>query len=525
MKKANLLFYACIALNALPVLLFQFFPSMDGPAHLYNANILRHLWAGQSEVLHQWYTVNPAPVPNWTSHVLLAAFGAFLPAYLAEKALLLLYVVGLPLAFRAFVNRISPVHSPMVYLIFPFVYNYLFCLGFYNLSLSIVLLFAGLAISIKQMEAPSTSGWMIQMFLFLLTYFTHPFNFTLLALGAYAIWATHFLFLLTFPPASYWHRFRLSRPHLLRLGLASCIPMVLLFHFYATQHFPNSGERLSMGELMRFLKDVRPLISYHYENELRLTEQLYHLYIALLAIVFYERINEVSGQCYNRLEKWKRLFRPSDLWLGMALFILALLFAVPNGASAGMMSDRFALFFFLFLVVWLAVQPFPRWLWRAATALVLILNFGLVYRYLTVSKNLNRLVAQCVAASRQIDAGSTVLPLNYSENWLAPHFSNYLGIEKPMLILENYEADMGWFPLLWRGVRPSPVLGMDTLRSCLPFQDDALDTTVPIDYVFVLGKMTEADSCQVLLQRAIDRDYERVYGTGEEEVRLFRRRW
>ena len=122
MKKEILFFYFCIALNALPILLFRFFPSMDGPAHLYNANVLSQLCRDQSEVLHHYYTINPALVPNWTSHVLLAGFKVFLPAFLAEKVLLLLYVVGLPLTFRKFISCIAPSQSALTYIIFPFIY-------------------------------------------------------------------------------------------------------------------------------------------------------------------------------------------------------------------------------------------------------------------------------------------------------------------------------------------------------------------------------------------------------------------
>jgi len=522
MKKEILFFYFCIALNALPILLFRFFPSMDGPAHLYNANVLSQLCRDQSEVLHHYYTINPALVPNWTSHVLLAGFKVFLPAFLAEKVLLLLYVVGLPLTFRKFISCIAPSQSALTYIIFPFIYNYLFCLGFYNLSLSIILLFAGLTIAIRQIQAPSLRGWMGQAILFLLTYFTHPFSFALLVLGSFAIWAAQCLFSPVPPSTSLFQRFLSARPNLVRLGFACFIPVLLLLHFYATQHFYNSGQRLSTGEIMRYLKDLRPLICYNYNLELRLTEHLYHLFAGLTAIAFYERINGVISGQYSKMERFKRFFQPNDVWLSLALLLLVLLFVVPNSASAGMMSDRFALFFFLFWATWLAVQPLRPWLLRTATIIILVLNFGLTYRYIRVAKDQNKIVAQCVAASQYIPAGSTVLPLNYANNWLVPHFSNYLGIEKPMLILENYEADTGWFPLLWRTARPSPIFGDDIAPACLPGFTGPLGTAIPVDYVFLLGKLNQTDSCQVRIKEILDHDYESVYHSDNAAVFLYR---
>jgi len=34
-----------------------------------------------------------------------------------------------------------------------------------------------------------------------------------------------------------------------------------------------------------------------------------------------------------------------------------------------------------------------------------------------------------------------VLPINYSDNWLSGHFSNYLAIDKPIIVLENMDVE------------------------------------------------------------------------------------
>lgn len=51
--------------------------------------------------------------------------------------------------------------------------------------------------------------------------------------------------------------------------------------------------------------------------------------------------------------------------------------------------------------------------------------------------------------ANHISDNPTVLPVNLSDNGLQPHFSNYLDIDKPMIILENYEANVPWFLLQW----------------------------------------------------------------------------
>src|SRR5687768_6062047 len=94
-----LIFYAVLLLNLLPLLVFKFYPSLDGPAHLYNSLLIPEMLKG-NEVLESMLKFNSEPVPNWSGHFILSFFNLFLPGWLAEKMLLIFYVTGLPLSFR-----------------------------------------------------------------------------------------------------------------------------------------------------------------------------------------------------------------------------------------------------------------------------------------------------------------------------------------------------------------------------------------------------------------------------------------
>jgi hypothetical protein len=43
------IFYAVLAINIILLLSVKFYPSMDGPAHLYNSNVLGQLFVGEPE--------------------------------------------------------------------------------------------------------------------------------------------------------------------------------------------------------------------------------------------------------------------------------------------------------------------------------------------------------------------------------------------------------------------------------------------------------------------------------------------
>ena len=56
-----------IIVHILPIWIFKYFPSQDGPAHVYNAYILNAIPSIESTLLRTYYEVNLTPFPNWIS--------------------------------------------------------------------------------------------------------------------------------------------------------------------------------------------------------------------------------------------------------------------------------------------------------------------------------------------------------------------------------------------------------------------------------------------------------------------------
>ena len=65
----------------------------------------------------------------------------------------------------------------------------------------------------------------------------------------------------------------------------------------------------------------------------------------------------------------------------------------------------------------------------------------------------------CLQASPYIPENSIVLPINLHENWMYQHLSNYLGADKPLILLDNYEAATGYFPVKWKLNLPDFYIG------------------------------------------------------------------
>ena len=527
----QILFAIIVLLNALPVLLFEFFPTMDGPAHLYNSNLINTLlFKGHSDI-SLYFAINHLPVPNWSGHFILAILNLLFPAYVAEKVLLIVYAFGFPLSFRYFVVTIHPANKSLSYLILPFLYTLLFYLGFYNLCLSFILYFLIIAFWHKNRENLSFPFFVKAFFLFMLMYFTHVLMYAFLCLTI--------LLLEIIPFLNSFINKQLDRKTFLQytrryvyILLSASLSLALFYVFKKNAHFFSSGNRLSVDELIRWIKDIRPAIALNYERELRLTEIMYHVYLFLFFITIFLRIQafpvdkNLSGSGKIR-QILMTFFSMKDIWLLLAFISFVLYFVVPDAAGAGMMSDRFCLLFYIMYITWLALQDFPGWVRNMAATAIVILSLFMVNRYIYSTKFLNADAEEIYNAAANIKPNSIVLPVNLSDNWLELHFSNYLGADKPMVIMENYEADVGWFPVKWNDkMLPVTLLGDQRPKNvCLSWRSPEKSEQVrQIDYIMVWGDLKkEYSSCNDSLMKVIRSDYKPVYTSPRHFVKIYER--
>lgn len=179
-------FWAIVCAYLLPIWAFRYVPTQDGPSHVFNAQVLReygHSAAGYED----FFELRPDPLPNLTSHVLLAGLLYLFPPLIAEKLLVSLYVLGFAAAFRSFLSAFGTAYRPLSWLGLVFVYNRCFWLGFYNYCLGVALLWAILGYCVRRRGNLHLPQATLLMLLFTVAYFTHLVCFLLAwtcALGA-----------------------------------------------------------------------------------------------------------------------------------------------------------------------------------------------------------------------------------------------------------------------------------------------------------------------------------------------------
>jgi hypothetical protein len=136
--------------------------------------------------------------------------------------------------------------------------------------------------------------------------------------------------------------------------------------------------------------------------------------------------------------------------------------SAPGGRA---IMERLNLFPYLALLLWLGTREFSakrkRFVQLAGTSISLA--FIVIHSSSYVA--INHQIDEYLSVIRLIEPGTTLLPVHASPRGFAAigaplsykvdpflHLSNRAGAERPILLLENYEADLAYFPVRFRPV-------------------------------------------------------------------------
>jgi hypothetical protein len=464
---------------------------------------------------------NPEVVPNWTGHFFLSLFGYFLSGYWAEKILLLAYLIALPLSFRSLVLAIQTKGTYVSYFIFPFTYSFVFFMGFYNFSIGLIFMFLALRLWIQLVETQHSARKIFMLALLLtLVYFSHlvVFIISLFAMGMLTLLIT--LKTSGSKPLKTKDFFVLFFKQVIALFISALLPLSLMVYYFASRSYSGTGTFVEPAELVQWLVDGRPLIALHYEKELPYTKGISLILLAYFVLAIIPRIARLFSHS-NPPEKNK--WFGTDAFLLAAAGLLFLYFYLPDSDGvAGYVSIRLALLIFLFLMLWLSTQAMRKWIGIALTLGVLCCHFLLNRFYTQESEALAPIAEQCYQTADYIEPNSVVLPLNFTQHWFLHSVTNYLGADKPMVLLDNYECANNYFPLQWNmQTLPTTLLGNSNTDafSCAKWPSHSTNHTKTIDYVFILGPLENASTdCGNQIKEVLSQHYSLVHQSNNSSL-------
>ncbi|MEO8066867.1 MAG: hypothetical protein ABI599_04160 [Flavobacteriales bacterium] len=422
------------------------FLTQDGPSHLYNARILLELWSGDHTGLYaKFFSLNNTFSPNWTGNILLAGFLKFLSPIAAEKAIVSLYMIALPMAFRHAVRTLGGATPYLSSLIFLLTYNYHLVYGFFNFCLGLAVLFWFVAALHRFMEQPTWKRGMGCALLLLLMLATHP---VALLLGFVLLGCRTLQYLITS-----WKRGDRGplawRPVATTVALAG--PALLLFLLFmpaSTPDQPPLFENKWSGETVCALLRMDQLIVFG-GNEGSLFRTVALLFAALLGFALWKN-RKVSATTTGAL------------LLALMTCCLSIHFFLTDQLAGGAyLTSRMALIAWVVFALYIATRPLPLQAVAGGVIGAALLSFSLLVIRYPMHARCGELAEAYIAECAAIPDGSTFLPLCFSDRGefgnekLSPrisvfkHISGYVAAERPVISLDNYEANTTYFQTAW----------------------------------------------------------------------------
>lgn len=453
MKSSNkilfLLLIAGVALCIIQVWLPKYFLTGDGPCHVYNSEIVNDLWRNKDKAFFsRYFTLQYQANPNWLSTFIMASLMFLVNGIIAEKIFLTMYILVFLSGFYRLLEKVSGNISNWELVIFVFVFSHTLCLGFYNFSFGIALYFWLVWSWINFLEKITVRNTLVFFLISLLLFFTHllPFAF----------------------------------------GVVTCASLILSYSIAGAD-----GKQRGVRYFIKYAVWLTALLSPLFlltklfignQNGLQL-QMVHHLDMLRIKhlIQFITLINITHQEAF---------FAEVTGIILLLLFFICVVVRLKNGFrphryDGFVLSLLFCSFIYLFcseyvlgniMLITIRTQPFVfilltcciSYMGGSATVKKVcgLLLFG-CFLAMSGYRILYRSIASrgeedMMLAWKYIKPYSVVLPLNFSpngkdekgryisdRNQVFGHASQYLGLGKPLIVLDNFEATYGYFPIVW----------------------------------------------------------------------------
>ena len=481
------MFLLLLLLYILPVWIFAYFPTQDGPSHAYNAFILRHL-EDPEYVFDEYYEVRRFPIPNWASHASMLLLMQLVPPLIAEKTLVTGYIILMAASMLYLLNSVGESRTPLVFIGFPLIYNYPLIMGFYNFSLGSALMLLIVGYWWRHFESLNARKMSVLTFLLIVQYFCHPIPLliTLCSIGTMAT-----LSLL----------FRSTGRKQFLLSLACMLPTIGLALYFIKTTLPTVDPALHGIVTREALSNWKPgrlwqyfvrneSLAYHSDSQIIFGKFVTGAFaILFLHTLFRDHFVRKEGRFSLRV-------RRKDLLLLLCVaFIVAYLW-IPDDASDGaLVKARLCLYPFLIIIPWLSwdVPKFARGIIGGA---LVILAMAYIAHASYYQKILSDDIEVYNSGQDAVERNKVLLPLAFDyigKGWrigIFRHTPAYYGYATGCINLANYEATTNHFPTIFKPDLHRPPLVMIRNR---PSEINLAEYVADIDYVITWSLPPDSD--------------------------------
>ena len=422
--------------------------TLDGPAHLYNADLIQRLLLGD-DLVDNWFVINRSVIPNYTSYLIIQFFNSIFSPSLANKVFILVNVLIPPFLFYKLLRVLKFDGLFWALLLFPLSFSNALQNGFYNFSIGVIFFLSYLIFLFKS-EKLNNRFFILNTLFLILLFYTHLYVFVLASI----VFGVSFFEREILPQLL--NRKKGSNQKYIVANVFKAIlslsPGVALFVLFYLKH-PSYGEQfLSIAELTRKLIDFSSIISIHHGDESKHTSRI--AVIVLLAFVY-----AVYSYFKSGADSYKSL-----IFIVLIALLTVFYYSMPDSMGyASFLSNRHQWYLLLFVLIFVSSTAFPKVIKVLLPIVFIYLHFKLLLIIYKYEQPFQRMISELYSVTEVVDEYSVIFPVSYADTWESGHASNYVGALKPLILLDNYEAAQDYFPLMWNTAHPK--IDLDTVCS------------------------------------------------------------
>ncbi len=437
-------FYLLLISELIPIWIFRYVPSSDGPSHLFNSYVFlnyRHV-----PIFEQAFTLQVPTAGNLAGHglaILLMSIGV--PPEICEKLLVTLCIVALALAFRYAVLGIRPLHPAAPLLVMPFLYNWPLQMGFWSFSLGVPFVLVCIGMCLRYRGQWNLKRLCLLLLVAASVYVCHPID-----------WGVCVLVIALMTMCAEWRGWLQARDRR-RAVIQTILPLAVFIPFVIPNLlFARQNELVVWDRIVSIRTLLWPLYT---DTPLHLFETDGRAARVLFAILFLVSLANVWWKARARKIEY------ADILLGAAAVLLLMGIFCPARIGEGTyLGVRLLLFGYLVWTLWLGLTLSRRALPAFACVAVAFSLWILVAR-IPSWRIANYELAEVERLGKVISPNSYVCQMDFDEDTeLVPPMGHAMDLppDRKIVDLRDYEAGRNAF---WTRFRPGYFLDENYLAA------------------------------------------------------------
>lgn len=420
------------------VWILPYFPTQDGPSHVYNLVILKDLLNGGIE-WGNYFTYTLYAVPNLGFNLLSYPMLHFFPPFVVEKLFVSIYIILMGVSVPLFLNTFNNKSRSFIYFVFPVIFNFNLLMGFYSFVIAVPLFLIAFSFSWKIRNRSIVFKFIFFNIAGSIIFYCHiiPFVFFLISLSAITVMRSM--------------DFRSKIIEIAKF-IVTISPILLNLIYYITYSSQStlSGTSYSFSVLW----SIRLLTELFFFSTLSFS--LWQLFPASLLMLLYLLFawSSVKNIYYKKIRNKNIPDLEKTLLFLASILILIYLFAPFQFGGGSFFNARFPWVILLIMLPLLQIPETVFWKQFAPKILVGIACLFFAFNTVVFWQQSKKVEKYLSGLNINLPKGAYVMTYKMINSKaglprvdVLMHAASYYGVVKSCVNIGNYETDLNYFPI------------------------------------------------------------------------------